>query len=112
MQGNTAAQYKMGEMYVNAQGTLQNYVEAVRWYRLAAEQGFGQAQSALGGMYEKARGVRQDYVTAHMWFNLGTANGGWGYSLFTVEREMTPAAIEEAQRRARVCLASNYQDCD
>ena len=25
--------------------------------------------------------------------------------------KMTPADISEAQKRARVCLASNYQDC-
>ena len=29
-----------------------------------------------------------------------------------IAAEMTPAALEEAQRRARVCLESQYKDCD
>ena len=34
-------------------GVLQDYKEAVRFYRLAADQGDAQAQSNLGWMYEK-----------------------------------------------------------
>ena len=33
------AQYNLGNKYDNGTGVAQNYAEAARWYRLAAEQG-------------------------------------------------------------------------
>ncbi len=35
------AQYNLGGMYATGGGVPQDYQEAVRWYRLAAEQGEG-----------------------------------------------------------------------
>ena len=37
-------------------GVEQDYVEAVSWYRLAAEQGYADAQYALGAAYSQGRG--------------------------------------------------------
>lgn len=101
-------------MYNNGQGVAQDNAEAVRWYQLAAAQGDTSAQSNLGFMYAEGLGVAQDYVTAHIWFNIGSANGHERGSEFrdAVARNMTAADISEAQRRARVCMASDYQDCD
>ena len=53
----------------------QDYGEAVRWYRRAAEQGNARAQNNLGTMYQNGRGVAQNYVQAHKWFNLAAAQG-------------------------------------
>ena len=55
--GVAADQYKLGTMYVKGQGVTQDYQEAVKWYRLAAEQGEVNAQSALGLMYDNGEGV-------------------------------------------------------
>ena len=38
-QGNASAQYNLGVMYANGRGVPQDYAEAMKWYRLAAEQG-------------------------------------------------------------------------
>ena len=59
-------------------------------------------------------GVLQDNVTAHMWFNIAGANGAeFGRdNREKIERKMTPADISEAQKRARICMASNYTDCE
>ena len=46
----------------------QDYGEAVRWYRKAADKGWANAQNNLGGMYLNGQGVTQDDVQAHMWF--------------------------------------------
>ena len=43
-QGNADAQYNLGVMYYNGRGVRQDYAEAVKWYRQAAEQGYPQAQ--------------------------------------------------------------------
>ena len=42
-QGDAAAQFNLGLMYANGEGVPENDAEAVRWYRLAAEQGHYQA---------------------------------------------------------------------
>ena len=41
--GDEAAQYIIGHMYYNGEGVPQDYKEAVKWYRLAAERGFADA---------------------------------------------------------------------
>ena len=44
---NVLAQLYLGAMYVQGQGVQQDYKEAAKWYRLAAEQGHGIAQEIL-----------------------------------------------------------------
>lgn len=113
-QKNLGYMYRYGEGMHNGESVPQDYVEAVRWYRLAAKGGYVPAQFNLGEMYYNGEGVPQDYVTSHMWYNLGAATGVDRASQRRdfVAQSMTPADISEAQRRARVCLASNYRDCD
>lgn len=113
-QGDPYAQTNLGVMYLNGHGVAQDYAEAARWYRAAAEQGIPKAQANLGAMYGLGLGVAQDYVSAHMWSNIAAAAGN---EIGHEQRElaaslMTADAIAEAQRRARICMASDYQDCD
>jgi TPR repeat protein len=51
----------------------QNYDEAAKWFRLAADQGHVVAQDVLGGLYFSGRGVLKDYVVAYMWLSLSAA---------------------------------------
>ena len=114
-QGSVEAQRTLGALSKLGEGVPQNYAEAARWYRLAAEQGNVVAQSNLGNMYRFGEGVPQDYVAAHMWFNIMAANFSQGDAAERrdeVAALMTPSGIMEAQRRARACIESGYQDCD
>ena len=54
-------------MYDRGEGVPQNDAEAVRWYRMAAEQGVALAQYSLGVMYANGRGVPQDDIEAARW---------------------------------------------
>ena len=80
-------QFNLGMMYDSGQGVVQNYQEAVKWYRLAATQGDADAQNNLGMMYYDGRGVAQNYQEALKWFRLAVAQGqrnaqtslGWMY---------------------------------
>ena len=47
-------------MYADGQGVAKDDGLAVKWYRLAAEQGDADAQSKLGFMYANHRGVPKD----------------------------------------------------
>ena len=49
-QGNATAQFNLGVMYANGQGVPKNYKTAVKWWKLAAKQGFALAQGALDGI--------------------------------------------------------------
>ena len=90
-------------MYYNGQGVLQDSAAAVKWCRLAADQGDDAAQYNLGVMYEKGQGVPQDYVQAHKWWNLAAVAGDKEAikNRDIVAGKMTPAQIAEAQKLAR-----------
>ena len=62
-------------MYAEGRGVVKDDAEAVRWFRLAADQGAANSQYYLGAMYGLGRGVLKDSVIAHMWFNIAGANG-------------------------------------
>ena len=49
--------------------------EAVKWYRLAAEQGNEYGQKNLGVMYEYGRGVGQSLTEAVKWYRLSAEQG-------------------------------------
>jgi TPR repeat protein len=91
-------------MYEDGKGdVLQNNNEAMKWYRLAADQGFGMAQYDIGYMYTLGRGVPRNYVVAHMWLNLSAAtdNAAAAELRDNVAKLMNPAQIAEAQKLAR-----------
>jgi uncharacterized protein len=44
-------------MYANGRGVQKDYAEALKWYRLAADQGLASAQHNLGFMYANGWGV-------------------------------------------------------
>ena len=100
-------------MYRNGEGVPQDYKEAVKWYRLAAEQGRAVAQNNLGIMYEYGNGVLQDNTMAHMWYNIASANGHEKAGGYRDERAglMTHADISKAQAMARECMNSGYTKC-
>ena len=47
-QGDADAQFNLVVMYHTGQGVPQDYTQAVRWARLAADQGHTKAQNILG----------------------------------------------------------------
>ncbi len=97
------AQFNLGAMYERGQGVPQDYFQAVRWYRRAAEQGHASAQFNLGLMYNRGQGVMPNVIQAYMWILLATGEGI--QSAVKVQeimmKEMTPAQIMEAERLAR-----------
>jgi GDP-D-mannose dehydratase len=84
-------------------GYAKDYVEAVKWYCKAAEQGDAQSQFNLGSCYEYGRGVTKDLIQAYKWLNLAAATGKSGAEnkRENIEKEMTADQIAEAQRLSR-----------
>ena len=46
--GDAQSQFNLGSWYAKGEGVAKDYVEAVKWYRKAAEQNSAEAQDALG----------------------------------------------------------------
>ncbi len=59
-------------MYEDGRRIPQDFAEAAKWYRRAAEQGDAGAKHALGSAYSMGKGVARDYVLAHMWYDLAS----------------------------------------
>ena len=69
------AEVDLGFFCSSGLGAPRDYVEAVKWDRLAADQGLAPAQSNLGMMYLGGRGVRQDFAEAAKWLQASAAQG-------------------------------------
>jgi len=74
--GSCFGQFVVGVCYgFGYGGVAQDHAEAVRLYRLAAEQGHAQAQCWLGSMFLSGTGVAQDDAEAARLFSLAAAQG-------------------------------------
>ena len=52
-----------------------NYADAVKWYKMAAEQGDAEAQNALGACYKNGEGVEKDHAEAAKWYRKAAEQG-------------------------------------
>ncbi len=102
-QGDAKAQFSFGLLHENGDGVPRDYAKARQWYEKAAAQGDAKAQLYLGLQSSFGQGVPMDLVEAYMWYSLAAGNGNAhapGYRN-DLSRQMTPAQIAEAQKRAR-----------
>ena len=75
--GHSQAQFLMGTMYASGEGVEGSMGEALRYYRLSAEQDNGEAQNALAFTFRVGNGVQQSYENAAAWYRKA-ANRGIG----------------------------------
>ena len=81
------SQTMMGSLFMIGSGVPQNYVEAAKWFRLAADQGFPAAQTNLSGMYLNGWGVEKN---------------------IDMRIKLQIRAAEQGFAKAQVLLGSNY----
>mgnify|MGYP003678962787 CR=1 FL=1 len=89
-------------MYDKGQGVIQDYKQAVKWYRKAAEQGNAIAQFNLAFMYDKGEGVTQSSNNSYIWNAIAAANGHKGAikNRDIDAKNLSPRGLEEAQKEA------------
>ena len=97
----------------------QDYAEAVRWYRKAAEQGEATAQTNLGFMCQRGLGVPQDYAEAVRWYRKaaeqGEATAQFNLGLMCQRGEGVPQDYVQAHMRLNLAASRasdqrNYAD--
>jgi len=93
-------------IYDNGKGVPQDYSEAAKWYRKAAEQGHAEAQYNLGVSCAKGEGVKQDYSLAYIWLSLSASRRGEDYNEASKARDkvatmLPPEQLMKAQQMTR-----------
>jgi hypothetical protein len=68
--GDPDAQYRLGRMYLDGQGTAKDPKQAARWLSLAAGKGQYQAQAVFGAMLFKGESVPRQSARGLMWLTL------------------------------------------
>jgi TPR repeat protein len=125
--GHAKAQFYLGLYYEEGYGVPQDYIEAVKWYRKAAEQGDADAQCNLGYCYKNGRGVPPNYAEAAKWYRKAAEQGnaqaqynlgGSYYNGQGVPKDYTEAVkwylkaaeqgIAQAQFNLGVCYYNGY----
>ena len=88
-------------------------MEAINWFRLAAELSFPYSQYNLGMMYANGDGVLQNNTLSHMLFNIASANGDEeaGEQKYQREGLMTTSEVSKARSLTNECVNSNYTKC-
>ncbi len=89
--GDAAAQCKLGVMYQTGEGVPEDFAEAAKWYRKAADQGNPSAQCNLGFLYSRGHGVPKNRAEAFNWYRKaaeqGDASGEFSLGLKYAEGE-------------------------
>jgi len=108
--GDADAQYRVGELYLQADELGVNPLQSARWLSLAARKGHGPAQARLGDLlFNGAESLPAQPVEGLMWLTIsqrrvvGTADAGWVDEL--LNRAMSVAT--PAQRAEAVQLADS-----
>jgi TPR repeat protein len=112
--GTAEDQYQLGMRYERGVGVPQSYLEAVRWYRLAAMQGYRDGQYKLCEMSERGQGLPQDYQEALRWCGLA-ADQGHGRAMFILGRlyhtaHGVPHDVVRAHMWYNLAAAHGYDD--
>jgi TPR repeat protein len=65
----------IGNLHHYGRGVPQDVVEAMRWYRLAADKGSANGEFNLGVLYATGQGIDRDPAQARAWFSKALAQG-------------------------------------
>lgn len=73
--GQVDALYNLGTIYDQGQGVARDPVEAIKWFKLAADQRDNVAQFNLAVLYGRGDGVPRDSAEAQRWGRMAADNG-------------------------------------
>lgn len=83
--GYSEAQYRLGLCYESGDGVPQDYVEALRWYHKATENGSEYYYAGkLGEVYKKGLGVEKNYDEAIKWYHKAVESSEIGETIMNL----------------------------
>lgn len=102
--GSPNAAYQIGWIYGNVEPI--NYIDAMRWYRIAAAHKHREAQNNIGAFYEAGLGVEQDDVQAAYWYQLASDAGLARAQYQLAQLYLNGRGVERNAERAGELMAS------
>ena len=105
--GDAESQNQLGQaFYAGKRGVPEDPVEAVKWFRKAADQNHPAAQYNLAVGYERGDGVAKYEVEAYKWYLLAAKQGHSKAqrNVTMLELMVLPEQVAEGKRRAQDCL--------
>ena len=75
LEGDTQAQFELGEFFYTGRHTQQDLQQALRWYEMASLQGHAEAQRRLGTMFFTGEGVPASNIQAFIVLKMAAVNG-------------------------------------
>lgn len=110
--GDVNAQYSLGLMYDRGVGVAVNKAVAARWYRMAADRGYGAAMLNLGTVLALTPRGRADLVSAYKWILLAEnyskdpgVQANAAHNRGILMRMMTYREITQAENQTRNWVA-------
>jgi tetratricopeptide (TPR) repeat protein len=96
------------------ESSQKDYVEAVKWFRKAAEQGHALAQYNLGCCYDNGYGVSKDYLVAAKWYRKAAyqnfAPSQYSISLLYLRGLGVPQDFVEAYKWTKLAALKQHSD--
>lgn len=104
----------LGIRYLNGDVVKQNYNQAFRWYKYAAESGLPLAQANLSDCYMQGWGVKRNIEEAVRWTEEAASNGFGNSQVclgkWYIKGEYVEQDIEEGERLLRLAAAHDESD--
>ncbi|HHF1770681.1 TPA: tetratricopeptide repeat protein [Haemophilus influenzae] len=101
VRGDAKAQLFLGRMYYEGEFFKQDYVEAAKWYRKAAEQGEEYGLLFLGEMYENGEGVEKDYAEAIKLYSKAAEQGDFMALFFLGDMYANGLGVKQNKVKAK-----------
>ena len=102
--GDTAAQLRLGQMYLDGQGVSQDQQEAAQWYAMAADAGHVGGISSLAALYQVGWGVDLDEARALELYEQAAAMGDHHSQLAAAKMIVEGEDKEKDMKRAALWL--------
>ena len=128
-----AAQFNLGRMYYHGMGVPQDDKTAVKWFRLAAEEGHAFGALNLAFAYFDGKGAEENWVSGYVWalISLDSATKvvestknvsilrKYQYIIdkhvprikVGVKKKLTAVQITVSEKLARECIRKKYKGC-
>ena len=112
--GRGWAQSSLGDLYFKGEGVTRDYKTAIKWYKLAEQQGYVVAKRQLGLMYNTGKGCPQSYPKAIKYWKqsakAGDAPSQYNLGAMYANGYGTDRSLKEARRWWTLSAKEGWKD--
>lgn len=114
LRGHPAAQFGLGRMYLNGQGTRKNVNRGLRWINLSARKRFPPALAMLGELYLKGKYVSKSKIRGLMMYMIAaqvaneTIHPGIIDRMEKISSQVSDAVYVKSEQMARHWMERNH----